>query len=537
MPAPVDIILSQKKQQQQEELYQVSQGSLARDSAFDFYDFTPTLFDASESSSDDDYYPHDLEANFCRDFSCCGLVLRDLHDLLQHYEECHVRFEEEDPAAMGYAQHAIDDWQAAASDESRPSSPMPVRDALMARQLTAATALKRQSLSATAAAAAMSGVNLNDVLSQQHQGAGMDFDMVDPMETTLLGRKRTASSMAQFDSSNDSANKRMATGVVMPMPLSPPMQQQTFVDDELLLAALLQIGSGSMGTEEMLQDALLLQQQLLLSGRNTSLTSDVTIPNGMSASASNIATTDPSTMLASASVAGSNNNNNNVSTAANPSSTTITRPIATPVGINARANMTNNGTVCPSSSVERPYRCAVPGCEKSYKNANGLKYHNLHGHCNGTANVNAVTHTTLPVVNNAMLHTLDNSLSGAVRGAQVKPYRCTIPECGKSYKNLNGLKYHVEHAHPGAVALPLGKKAHVKAAATVIAQAQERLQMSNIKAVVVPANMVANLNLGVPTNSINGSMSAAAATTNEMVDILSIDDTSSYPLSLADTTC
>ncbi|KAI8054050.1 hypothetical protein BDF22DRAFT_743021 [Syncephalis plumigaleata] len=268
MPAPVDIILSQKKQQQQqqEELCQVSQGSLARDSAFDFYDFTPTLLDASESSSDDDYYPHDLEANFCRDFSCW----------------------EEDPATMNYTQHAIDDWQTAASDESRPSSPMPVPSIV----------------SATAAAAAMSGVNLNDVLSQQqHQGANMDFDMVDPMDTTLLGRKRTASSMAQFDSFNDSANKRMATGgAAMPMPLSPPMQQQTFVDDELLLAALLQIGSGNMGTEEMLQDALLLQQQLLLSGRNTALTSGLALPNGMpsmsSMSASNMtAVNDPQSWL------------------------------------------------------------------------------------------------------------------------------------------------------------------------------------------------------------------------------------------------
>lgn len=38
----------------------------------------------------------ELEASFCRDFACCGLVLNDLHDLLQHYEECHVRVEEEE---------------------------------------------------------------------------------------------------------------------------------------------------------------------------------------------------------------------------------------------------------------------------------------------------------------------------------------------------------------------------------------------------------------------------------------------------------
>jgi hypothetical protein len=36
-----------------------------------------------------------LEATFCRDFECCGLVLSDLHDLLQHYEEYHVCLEED----------------------------------------------------------------------------------------------------------------------------------------------------------------------------------------------------------------------------------------------------------------------------------------------------------------------------------------------------------------------------------------------------------------------------------------------------------
>ena len=31
--------------------------------------------------------------------------------------------------------------------------------------------------------------------------------------------------------------------------------------------------------------------------------------------------------------------------------------------------------------VKKPYACTVPGCEKSYKNPNGLKYHMIHGHC------------------------------------------------------------------------------------------------------------------------------------------------------------
>ncbi|KAF9326933.1 Transcriptional regulator of ribosomal biogenesis proteins [Podila minutissima] len=34
-----------------------------------------------------------------------------------------------------------------------------------------------------------------------------------------------------------------------------------------------------------------------------------------------------------------------------------------------------------NNSGDKPYRCTVLGCDKSYKNPNGLKYHSLHGHC------------------------------------------------------------------------------------------------------------------------------------------------------------
>ncbi|KAI9357614.1 hypothetical protein DFJ73DRAFT_185042 [Zopfochytrium polystomum] len=34
-----------------------------------------------------------LEDQFCKDFACCGFNLETLHDLLQHFEECHVRLE------------------------------------------------------------------------------------------------------------------------------------------------------------------------------------------------------------------------------------------------------------------------------------------------------------------------------------------------------------------------------------------------------------------------------------------------------------
>ena len=44
----------------------------------------------SPSYHSSSYLPK-LEANFMRDFACCGLTLPTLHDLLQHYEESHAQ--------------------------------------------------------------------------------------------------------------------------------------------------------------------------------------------------------------------------------------------------------------------------------------------------------------------------------------------------------------------------------------------------------------------------------------------------------------
>ncbi|KAI8901420.1 hypothetical protein BC833DRAFT_617571 [Globomyces pollinis-pini] len=73
------------------------------------------------------------------------------------------------------------------------------------------------------------------------------------------------------------------------------------------------------------------------------------------------------------------------------------------------------GILTNEEEVERPYKCKIVGCNKSYKNPGGLKYHMHHGHCEDTGD---------PEMNN-IIH---------------KPYQCTVLDCGKRYKNLNGLK-------------------------------------------------------------------------------------------------
>ncbi|KDQ12597.1 hypothetical protein BOTBODRAFT_34321 [Botryobasidium botryosum FD-172 SS1] len=95
----------------------------------------------------------------------------------------------------------------------------------------------------------------------------------------------------------------------------------------------------------------------------------------------------------------------------------------------------------PASSLllSKPFRCPTKGCNKSYKQANGLKYHITHGQCNFMPR--------------------DPSLEGLnEREADQKsrPYVCQVGSCTRRYKNMNGLRYHYQHsgAH-GAVGLAL----------------------------------------------------------------------------------
>ncbi|KAG7664865.1 SFP1 [[Candida] subhashii] len=85
----------------------------------------------------------------------------------------------------------------------------------------------------------------------------------------------------------------------------------------------------------------------------------------------------------------------------------------------------------------KPFKCPVIGCEKTYKNQNGLKYHRLHGHQgqNLRENPDGTFSVIDPESNSPYLD------SAALE--KDKPYRCEV--CGKRYKNLNGLKYHRGH--------------------------------------------------------------------------------------------
>lgn len=65
-----------------------------------------------------------------------------------------------------------------------------------------------------------------------------------------------------------------------------------------------------------------------------------------------------------------------------------------------------------SSNADKPFACPVEGCNKRYKNVNGIKYHKENGHKND--------------------------------GKVYKAFKCV---CGKSYKTNHGLKNHTAAQH------------------------------------------------------------------------------------------
>ncbi|CAK7273645.1 Transcriptional regulator of ribosomal bioproteinsis proteins [Sporothrix epigloea] len=88
----------------------------------------------------------------------------------------------------------------------------------------------------------------------------------------------------------------------------------------------------------------------------------------------------------------------------------------------------------------KPFRCPVIGCEKAYKNQNGLKYHKSHGHASQQLHENG--DGTFSIVNPET----SVPYPGTMGMEKEKPFKCDY--CAKRYKNLNGLKYHKQHS-PG----------------------------------------------------------------------------------------
>lgn len=281
-----------------------------------------------------------LEISFCKDFNCCGVLLRDLHDLCRHYEEAHVRLEEEGLLATPGA-----------------------------RCFSGTTFAYRSG---------WDGKFRSDV--DESFGVEMDLDqefVFDHLFQPLSECEKQGQNMA-------------------PLSIS--------TRDFLLSSSNMSTPSSSMPSTPTFDSS---QEFLVVDVDDT----ETVVLNG-------------STLLAEEWV----------------KQQMMKKQVHHRVSL---SDTESRGTIdSPGSNfvvVDKPYKCPKPGCDKAYKNQNGLKYHKLHGHCTAS----------LMLQDTAVSVAFSNDMAiAAPKGNPVvenKPYKCEL--CNKRYKNLNGLKYHKVHSH------------------------------------------------------------------------------------------
>ncbi|KAF9129955.1 hypothetical protein BGW39_003611 [Mortierella sp. 14UC] len=379
-----------------------------------------TLIDAYGSSPriGGDVYERDLEANYCKNFSCCGLTLGDLHALLQHYEEAHVRFEEDDfedefEDMLGFTDD--DGWST--HSESTPGSPQ--MDS-MSRSSSSTAAAK--------AAAAATVAALTSTLATQKPGViaaggnvvvnkksnGVSLSDIYSEDSTFMIPDEAVSAFPNsvFRSSSLLATHTQVAVPVVATPASKKRDLAAFSSSFDTQSPISKKATSSHSRTAPIADAKSSTEGTSGSSQED-LMSTVTsylehaIQNGLLPNCGEVGS--PSYILAAEELLQKREEI-----------------------VSMMESIGRSGT----SGADKPYRCTVDGCDKAYKNPNGLKYHHQHGHC-------------------SVPGSSDDDKSN------VKPYRCTFLDCGKCYKNLNGLKYHIEHSHPN---LATALQAHVTGA-------------------------------------------------------------------------
>lgn len=208
---------------------------------------------------------------------------------------------------------------------------------------------------------------------------------------------------------------------------------------------------------------------------------------------------------------GASNSNSHNQSAANSASANAGSSASSSSHPNNSAAPANVLRPASSLLLSKPFRCPKPNCNKSYKQANGLKYHMTHGSCNfappkdlehvkdllerkrrerdaqavanggqpmnrsqstgSNANSNQPGQigglpTTLDTallnsyydLNLQSMNITETELREVEREAEkrLRPFACGVGDCQRRYKNMNGLRYHYQHSgEHGAVGLAL----------------------------------------------------------------------------------
>ncbi|KAJ6117074.1 hypothetical protein N7512_006799 [Penicillium capsulatum] len=425
----------------------VSVGSWIRDDII-MTGTSPFAFQ-SPSFHSSSYLPK-LEANFMRDFSCCGVTLPTLHDLLQHYEEAHATkspnqghrpSQGENRAALAAAAIA---QQQSQQHGNQGRNLQPDRTLDMQRKLGQNPLVQHADLDT------IDDMELDDEpmgdgdaapsqlfspqLREGGQGGFGNSNQGPQLNLGMLPSHQGFNTPSQPGTPVGSArplslqNNPTVSSVNTPTLMANPLQTSQFRNTP---------DSSAPGTPAEIDESvvggfgdLTMQNNM---GQNPGQFGRFTGNNDMV----DLCIDEPAKRLFSPNGGmGTPNAQFKLSGAQYGPNSDIARRIREQQLL---AGVPDTTTILPNEE-PKPFRCPVIGCEKAYKNQNGLKYHKAHGHNNQQLHDNA--DGTFSIVNPET----SAPYPGTLGMEKEKPYRCEV--CGKRYKNLNGLKYHKSHSPP-----------------------------------------------------------------------------------------
>ncbi|KAM0204242.1 hypothetical protein ACHAQI_009972 [Fusarium lateritium] len=413
----------------------MSFGSFVRDDIM-MAGTSPSPFGTHQSPSfhSSSYLPK-LEANFMRDFTCCGKILPNLHDLLQHYEEAHTQPSPNAARNNTFSQFSQLGMPAAPRmSMSRAGSAAPGNSSQSTSQLGQHNR-GQQSPHDTHGGLAMTS-NLNDDMD-----AVADMEMDDAVGTMEMDDSQRMSQTRQLFGQQQRPELDMNTsgltqGLRTSQPPTPAAASFGLQNNPTVSS----VNTPTLTTQGQVPHG---QQQVDMEedfpgmpmGGNTNDIGDMSFGGNQSNNDSNFCINDPGKHLFSP-------------TGAFPTANRSIQAQLQQLGINqtqlndpqANKLLMQRLQTMMMPEEHKPFKCPVIGCEKAYKNQNGLKYHKTHGH--QTQQLHENGDGTFSIVNPET----SAPYPGTLGMEKEKPFSCDT--CGKRYKNLNGLKYHKSHSLP-----------------------------------------------------------------------------------------
>ncbi|KAF8510139.1 hypothetical protein BU17DRAFT_70195 [Hysterangium stoloniferum] len=362
-----------------------------------------------------------LDDDLCRNYTCCGLALPDLHALVDHFENNHVEILPDDDSqtpSLYSSSHSspdafdADDMDISPSPAATPSPTTPFTSAFDPIRVESSTSMS-MSMSSFFRPSTYSSLAGGNGTYNYPTNVHYNNNFASPTSTTGTA----SAAFNRYAGYSDYSSNLPGTDP------SPTYHYQ--LDDK---------EREQEGQGRCVQPALLYSNSAEPSPLNTPASSRTGSPVGASATGAASHTQPSGTLSLHPDTPQSQQHGQAQRQQSHTSSSQQT--------FHARPGSNN-----VSTTLTKPFKCPKQGCNKSYKQQNGLKYHLSHGQCNFAPRDPEV-----------------EKLSEVERERRLRPFVCMViplgakngEGCGRRYKNMNGLRYHYTHTgEHGAIGLEM----------------------------------------------------------------------------------